>query len=358
MRQCTQPFVVSATKSWHTEYKRTVVALVEHPFFTYIFTARLETQMDITETTSHAETAAAWPPLPYTEWQDTCETLHLYLQVVGKVKLELCPFLNQWWEVALLVSARGLSTGPIPLKDRTFDVEFDFVDHRVAIHVSDGQKRELSLTSQPVAEFYRQFMDTLHSLGIDVQITTMPSEIPNALPLDTDTTHRTYDGEYARRWWTVLLTTERIMNRFRAPFHGKSSPVNLFWGGMDLNHTRFNGQLHQTDPKLDRMMRFGENEANFSTGFWPGSEQAPAAFYAYMTPAPEGVEKAQIQPASAQYVAQMGEFFFPYDAARQSDAPEESVFAFFQSTYAACAGLAGWDRTALEGDVPDLQRTH
>ncbi|MDQ2742265.1 MAG: DUF5996 family protein [Chloroflexota bacterium] len=299
----------------------------------------------------------AWPELVYRDWRDTYDTLHLYLQMAGKVKLELCPFLNQWWEVALQVSARGITSGPIPWRASTFDIEFDFIDHRVVIRSSNGQSKALPLTSVPVAEFYQRFMAALDSLGIEVRITTMPSEIPDAIPFDSDTIHASYDGEYASRWWQIALATERVINQFRTPFHGKSSPVNLFWGAFDLSHSRFNGEPAETSPAADRMMRYGENEANFAVGFWPGGEAAEAAFYAYMTPAPAGIEDAQIEPQSAQYVPAMGEFFLPYEAARRDAAPEEAVLTFFQSSYDACANLAGWNRAALEGDVPQLERT-
>lgn len=300
--------------------------------------------------------SSEWPVLSYEDWRDTGETLHLLTQIAGKVKLALCPFLNQWWEVALGVSARGLTTGPIPYKDRSFDIEFDFIADRVVFRVSDGRAAVIPLTSRSIAEYYRTFVDTLESLDIAVAISPLPSEIPDAIPLDTDTVHSTYHGEQARTWWRILLATERAINRFRTPFHGKSSPINLFWGGFDLNHTRFNGEAAAVDPKLDRMMRYGENEANFSVGFWPGGEAAPAAFYAYMTPKPEGVERAQVAPDAAQFVPAMGEFFLPYEAARVSDDPSGAVLTFFQSTYEACAALSGWDRTALEGDVPVLGR--
>lgn len=247
-----------------------------------------------------------WPALAYVDWKETCETLHLWLQMVGKVKLELCPYLNQWWEVALHVSAHGITSGPIPWRDSTFDIEFDLIDHRLRVRVSDGRSVELPLESVSVSEFYARFMAALQGLGIGVHITTMPSEIPDAVPFDRDTTHATYDGDAARRWWQILVATERVMNRFRTAFHGKSSPINLFWGGLDLNHTRFNGEAAETRPDADRMMRYGENEANFSVGFWPGGEAADAAFYAYMTPAPAGLGTVRIEPDSAHFVEAMG----------------------------------------------------
>lgn len=306
------------------------------------------------ETTVGDSTTETWPALRYEDWKDTCETLHMYLQIVGKVKLELCPFLNQWWQVALYLDARGVTTGPIPWQNGTFDVQFDFIAHRVQFRRSDGRTVEFALESRRVADFYRLFLDALHLLGIEVAIGTMPTEVPNPIPFDQDTIHATYDGTYVQRWWHVLLGAERVISRFRTPFHGKSSPVNLFWGGFDLNHTRFSGTLVQTDSSADRIMRFSENEANFAVGFWPGGDGGGAGFYAYMTPPPHDVESAQVRPEPAQYVTAMGEFILPYEAARQATDPEEVILTFFQSTYEACAELAGWDRTSLEGNVPRL----
>jgi hypothetical protein len=298
-----------------------------------------------------------WPALPYDEWKDTCDTLHLWTQMVGKVKLELCPFLNQWWEVALHLSARGIVSGPIPWRDTTFDAEFDLIADQLVIRSSEGPAAVVRLESVSTATFYERFRDALGSLGIEVQINTMPSEIPNAVPFDRDTVHDRYDGADARRWWRILLGTERIMNRFRVPFHGKSSPINLFWGGFDLNHTRFNGDPAEARANADRMVQYGENESNFAVGFWPGGPGADAAFYAYMTPTPDGIEQARIEPAAAHYVAAMGEFLLPYAEVRQASNPERAILDFFQSAYAASADLAGWDRTQLEGNVPRLNQT-
>lgn len=297
-----------------------------------------------------------WPELAFEEWKDTRNTLHLWTQVVGKVKLELCPFLNQWWEVVFLLTARGLTTGPIPWQGESFEVNFDFIDHRLTIAVSDGRIREITLEPRTVADFYSLFMDTLKSLGIEVTISTRPAELTNAIPFEQDTTHAAYDKGSVYNWWRIMLATERVMNRFRTPFHGKSSPVQFFWGGFDLNAARFNGK--STTPLYSgRITKYGENEENFAFGFWPGTEQfRHAAFYTYMMPPPDKIAEAHIQPEVAHFDAKMGEFILPYEDVRNASSPEEVLLAFFQSTYDASAALASWDRTALEGDVPNLAK--
>lgn len=297
-----------------------------------------------------------WPELAFEEWKDTRNTLHLWTQVVGKVKLELCPFLNQWWEVVLFLTARGFTTGPIPWQGESFEVNFDFIDHRLTINVSDGRMQEMTLEPRTVADFYRLFMDTLTSLGIDVAISTLPAELPNAIPFEQDTTHAAYDKTAVHNWWRIMLATGRIMDRFRTPFHGKSSPVQFFWGAFDLDATRFNGKS-TTPPNGGRIMKYGENEENFAFGFWPGTEQFPhAAFYTYMMPAPDKIAEAHIQPEAAHFDTKMGEFILPYEDVRSASSPEAAIFAFFQSTYEASAALAGWDRAALEGNVPNLAK--
>jgi hypothetical protein len=276
----------------------------------------------------------------------------MYTQILGKLKLALCPFLNQWWEVALSVSVRGITTGTIPWKGSSFDVELDFIDHRARIRLSDGRTAGLTLEPRSVAQFYELFMDTLRSLGIAPTISTLPSEVGNPIAFDRDTTHTAYDGAAVQRWWRILLATERVINRFRTPFHGKSSAVNFFWGGFDLNHTRFNGQAAPVSPTIDPINRYAENEANFSIGFWAGSARTPANFYAYITPAPEGVETATVQPEGAVWSTSLSEFILPYETARNAADPDEVILTFFQSAYEVCADMSGWDRAALEGDVP------
>ena len=298
-----------------------------------------------------------WPELPYEAWKDTRDTLHLWMQIVGKVKLELCPFLNQWWEVSFHLTARGLNTGPIPWRGESFDIDFDFIDHRLIIRVSNGQVKEISLEPRTVADFYRLFMQTLTSLEIEVKISTIPVEMQNGIPFDEDTVHVSYDKDFVQHWWRVMLATERVMDLFRTPFHGKSSPVQFFWGGFDLDATRFNGKSATPPSYGGRIMKFGENEENFAIGFWPGTDQFPhAAFYAYMSPAPNKVEEAHIQPEVAHFDTTLGEFVLLYDDVRRASSPDQTLSSFFQSTYEACAHLANWDRALLEGNVPNLTK--
>ena len=224
------------------------------------------------------------------------------------------------------------------------------------IRVSDGRRKEVALEPRSVADFYALFMGRLADLGIDVKIWTIPSEMVHGIRFEQDTTHASYDGEYVQRWWRAMLAVGRVMERFRTPFHGKSSPVQFFWGGFDLDATRFNGKSTTPPSSGGRIMEFGEGAANFAIGFWPGTEQFPhAALYSYMMPAPEGLASAQIRPEAARFDAALGEFVLPYDDVRRPSSPEEAAAAFFQSTYEAAAQLAGWDRSALEGHVPDLR---
>jgi hypothetical protein len=281
----------------------------------------------------------------------------MWTQIVGKVKLELCPFLNQWWEVAFHLTARGLNTGLIPWQGESFEVDFDFTNHLLTIYTSDERSEQIMLKPQTVADFYHLFTGALNSLGIEAKISTLPVEVQHGIRFDQDTIHASYDRMSVHRWWRVMLAIGRAMERFRTPFHGKSSPVQFFWGGFDLDMTRFNGKPTTPPPYGGRIMAFGENEENFAVGFWPGSDQFPhPALYAYMSPAPEKVAEMQIQPATAHYNAALNEFVLLYDNVRQSPFPEESILAFFQSTYEACALASSWDRSSLEGDVPVLKK--
>ncbi len=298
-----------------------------------------------------------WPELAYDSWKDTCDTLHLWTQVVGKVKLELCPFLNQWWETAFFLTARGMSTGNIPWHEESFEVNFDFIDSRLVINTSDGRTQQITLEPRTVADFYSLFMNTLKSLGIEVAISTLPTEITNPIRFEQDTTHASYDKTAVHNWWRIMVATERVMNRFRTPFHGKSSAVQFFWGSFDLDATRFSGKPTPPPNNGGRIMKYGENEENFAIGFWPGTEQFPyPAFYTYIVPAPDKLADASISPEVAYFDGKLGEFLLLYDELRNSSSPEEDLLAFFQSTYEVSANLAGWDRTALEGNVPNLRR--
>lgn len=296
----------------------------------------------------------AWPDLPYEPWSATRDTLHMWTQVVGKLKLALCPFLNQWWEVTFVLTARGLSTGLVPYGDRSFDVELDFVAHRLVIRVSDGARAEVALARRSVADFHAAFVGALREVGIDAAFSDGPSEVADPIPFAQDTTHASYDAASVERWWRVMVSLERVITRYRTPFHGKSSPVQFFWGGMDLSHTRFTGRA-LPPPAGGPIMEFGEDEENFAVGFWPGSADFPhAVLYAYMTPAPVGIADAAVAPAAARWEPALGELVLHYDEVARAADPDAVAATFFRSAYEASAALAGWDRSALEGHVPTL----
>ncbi len=291
----------------------------------------------------------AWPALPLDAWRDTYATLHLWTQIVGKVCLALSPPVNHWWQVTLYVTPRGLTTGPIPYGTRSFAVSFDFIDHNLHIQTSDGTSKTLGLFPRSVAAFYHEFMAALRALHIDVTINALPQEIPNPIPCDEDDLHASYDPEYAERCWRILVQADRVFNLFRARFIGKCSPVHFFWGSFDLAVTRFSGRRAPERPGADRMTREAYSHEVISVGFWPGSGPVQeAAFYAYAAPAPPGLDRAVIRPASAWYSTEMGEFLLRYDDVRRADDPDAVLLDFLQSTYAAAADLAGWDRAALE----------
>ena len=246
-----------------------------------------------------------WPELPLAAWTDTLDTLHMLTQIAGKVKLALTPFANEWWNVALQITPRGLTTGSIPFGTRAFSIDFDLLDHKLVVQTTTGESAAISLTARPVAETYADLMAALASLGIDVTISPVPSEVANPIPFPKDRTHAAYDPEYATRWWRIQAHTERILHRFRTPFHGKSSPVNLFWGSFDLNHTRFSGRPATPPATWPRFMQIAERMENFSCGFWPGNTTASGvtfgvpAFYAYLFPEPPGLAEATVEPTSA-----------------------------------------------------------
>jgi len=295
-----------------------------------------------------------WPDLPLSAWSDTCDTLHLWTQVVGKVRLKLTPLVNHWWNVTLYVTSRGLTTSPIPHGTRTFDIVFDFVDHRLLIETNDGGTETLPLRPMSVAEFYSEFMSRLRRLGIDVHIWTTPSEIENAVPFEQDRTHAQYDPVFAQRFWRALLQADRVMKAFRARFIGKVSPVHFFWGSFDLAVTRFSGRvappLTGTSPNVAAwVMREAYSHEVSSCGFWPGNGgYGRAAFYVYAYPEPPGYGDARLRTAEAFYDRGLGQFILPYDAVRESSDPDALLLGFLQETYAAAADRARWDRQALE----------
>ena len=292
----------------------------------------------------------AWPPLPLAEWSATRDTLHMWTQVVGKVRLELTPLVNHWWEVPLYISARGLTTSPIPYALGIFEMEFDFIDHVLKIVTSRGEIRTIPLKPRSVADFYENVMATLASLGIEVKIWPMPVEITNPIiRFERDTTHASYDPEYANRFWRILVTVDTILKEFRARFIGKASPVHLFWGSLDLAATRFSGRRAPERPGADAMTREAYSHEVSSVGWWPGNGGFDAPmFYAYASPEPPGFRECKVRPAEAFYNAQIGEFLLPYDAVRAANDPAAALLEFAQSSYEAAANLGNWDRASLE----------
>jgi hypothetical protein len=289
-----------------------------------------------------------WPALPYDAWKDTYATLHMWMQVVGKVALAQAPPINHSWGVAMQVTPRGLSTRPLPHDRRSFTMEFDFVDHRLVIVTSDGDTRSLPLAPRSVADFYREVLTTLHDMSLPVTIWSMPVEIPAPIRFEQDVQHHSYVPEQANRFWRILLQIERVFTASRCMFVGKCSPVNFFWGSLDLAITRFSGR---TAPPREgpAFMRDAYSHEVISHGFWPGSGPVlEPAFYAYAVPEPGGLKDSRVRPEAAFYHRELGEFILPYEAVRTAPSPEATIQAFIESTYEAAANLARWDRAALE----------
>lgn len=300
-------------------------------------------------TTGATHQPELWPALPLSEWADTNATLHMWTQVVGKVRLALSPRVNHWWEVPLYVSARGLTTSPIPYENGIFEVEFDFIEHKLEIATAGGEMRSLRLVPRTVADFYTEFMEMIHSLGINVKIWRMPVEVPNPIPFDQDRTHASYDPEYAHRFWRILVTVDSVFKDFRSRFIGKASPVHFFWGSFDFAVTRFSGRRAPERPGADSINREAYSHEVISAGFWPGGgDIKDAAFYAYAAPEPPGFGDHPVRPAKAFYNKQMSEFFLMYDDVRAADSPRDELLEFCQSTYEAGADLGKWDRANLE----------
>ena len=304
--------------------------------------------MESLRNAQHMDRVEGWPALPYEAWRDTCQTLHMWTQIVGKVRLELSPFLNHWWHVALYVTPRGLTTSAIPYHGGSFDVTFDFLEHTLLMRTSEGTTNALPLTPRSVASFYREFMDCLLVLGIQVTINPLPSEVRDPIRCDQDFVHASYDPLYAQRFWRILEQTATVMQRYRSPFVGKSSPVHFFWGSFDLAVTLFSGRRAPERPGADHMMREAMSHEEISCGFWPGNESfSTPAFYAYTSPEPPGLSTA-IRPQEAFYSQELGELLLLYEDVRNAPSPEQALLAFFQSTYEAGATLGQWDREALE----------
>jgi len=310
------------------------------------------------------EKSDIWPALDFPQWRDTALTLQLWLQVIGKTRLALTPWLNHSWQVPFYVTARGLGTSIIPNDREAVEIEFDFIEHRLTGRNSSGARAALPLTPMPVADFYGHALALLRELGIEAAIRPQPSEIPDAIAFAEDRAHCSYDPEAVHRFWRVLLQADRLFKHFRTGFLGKASPVHLFWGGFDLAVTRFSGRRAPLHPGgipglSDRVTREAYSHEVSSAGFWPGSDAFPrAAFYSYAYPQPKGFDLAPV-PAGAAFDAALGEFILPYETVRGSRDPDALVMDFLQATYAAAASLGGWDRDALECalGLPDRPRS-
>jgi hypothetical protein len=292
--------------------------------------------------------------LPYTEWRDTCQTLQLWTQIVGKIRLSRTPWLNHSWHVTLFVTARGLTTSPIADGTRSFEIEFDFVDHVLWLRASDGHVRQIALEPMTVADFFRSVLDALGALDIEVSINERPNEVPDAIPFSEDRVHGSYDRDYANRFWRVLRASHDVFTEFRTGFLGKASPVHFFWGSFDLAVTRFSGRTAPRHPGgvpnlPDAVAQEAYSHEVSSAGFWPGGGPIDyPAYYSYAYPAPEGFSAARVKPGAAFFSRDLGEFLLPYDAVRTADDPHQVLMDFLQSTYDAAADLGQWDRAALE----------
>lgn len=290
-----------------------------------------------------------WPALPLRAWQDTYRTLHLWTQVIGKVRLTESPLINHWWNSALRVSARGLTSGPIPVGLDALEIEFDFIDHRLEIRTSAGTRKSFPLTAEPVASFYERVMETLDSMQLDIAVNTKPQELPDPILFPDDTQPGAYDREYAHRWWRVQLSADRVLGEFRSRFIGKCSPVQFFWGSFDLACTRFSGR--KAPPRKGVISSEAYSHEVISAGFWPGGGAVPdAAFYSYTAPSPEGLSSEPI-PSPGFWSKELGEFILMYDEVRCAKSPKQMILDFCENTYAAGAKLARWDRGALERAV-------
>ena len=299
---------------------------------------------------SATEHASIWPPLPLASWSDTAATVHMWTQIVGKIRLALSPHVNHWWQVPLYVSARGLSTPPIPYRDRLFEMEFDFLDHNLEIRESNRATKYVPLFARPVAEFYRELMGVLHAISIDVTIWPKPVEVADPIPFSADTVHASYGPEAVTKFHRTLMSIDAVLQEYRGGFIGKSSPVHFFWGSFDLAVTRFSGRRAPEREGADPITREAYSHECSSAGFWPGGggPVKDAAFYAYGAPEPQGYSQYPVRPAEAFYHPELKEFILMYDDVRNASSPERALRDFLESTYEAAAIRGNWDRGALE----------
>jgi hypothetical protein len=297
-----------------------------------------------------------WPELPYEAWKDTCATLQLWTQIVGKIRLVQTPWLNHSWHVALYVTPRGLSTSAIPYGERSFELDFDFIDHVLHVSTSEGGRRKVGLFPRTVADFYAEVMRSLSELGIEISIHELPNEIPDAIPFSQDHVHAAYDRDFAQRFWLILLQSARVLERFRTSFIGKCSPVHFFWGSFDLAVTRFSGRRAPKFSGAGSVPNMPEavvldaySHEVSSAGFWPGGQGVDApTYYSYASPSPESFSSAPVRPAQAFWNRDLNQYNLPYDAVRTAADPEATLIEFLTSTYEAAASLGKWDRAALE----------
>lgn len=301
-----------------------------------------------------------WPSLPFAEWKETCATLHMWTQIVGKIRLALTPWTNHSWHVTLYVTARGLTTSPIPSGTRIFQIDFDFIDHVLRIQSDNGLEKIIRLTQKSVAVFYKEVMTALRELNLPVEINTTPNEVDPAIPFEKNEKNSGYEPEQANRFWRVLTQSDRVFKEFRAEFCGKCSPVHFFWGSFDLAVTRFSGRRAPQHPGgvphlPDAVTREAYSHEVSSLGFWPGNEMMPEAiFYSYAYPAPAGFAEAKVRPAAATYNTQLKEFVLPYETMRKEAAPDQVLLDFAHTTYYAASTLGNWDRASLVEVKPDL----
>lgn len=316
-----------------------------------------------TDRNREAPPAVAWPELTYPAWQETCETLHMWLQIVGKIRLTYSPWVNHQWHSTLYVTSRGLTTLPVPYGGESFQLDFDFFDHALTIAGSNGRVATVELGPRSVADFHQALMEELARLGMPVEIHGSPNEVTDPLPFARDEVHAAYDPAYVQRFFQVLASSARVLMEFRSRFIGKSSPVHFFWGAMDLAVTRFSGRRAPVHPGgmpnlPDRVTREAYSHEVSSAGFWPGSVAYPTPlFYSYAYPAPEGYAESRIQPAQVRWEPELSEFILPYEAVRTSSTPEADLMAFLQSTYEAAADLGDWARADLEWGPDGQPRT-
>ena len=300
-----------------------------------------------------ASDGEVWPALSLASWQDSYATLHMLTQIVGKTRLALAPMQNHWWQVTLYLTARGLTTSSMPYGLHTATVDFDFIDHNVAIRTSAGETRAIPLVQRSVREFYTEYLDVLAALGIGARIRGVPVEVETAIPFAEDTQHASYDAQAVNRWWRAMVQIDRVFKEFRGRFEGKASPVHFFWGSFDIAATRFSGRGAPVHPGgapncPDYVMHEAYSRECSSAGFWPGGGTQEAAFYSYAYPEPDGYRDSPVRPDAAYYDTNIREFILPYDAVRTAASPDEMLLEFLESTYEAAANRAAWDRESLE----------